>query len=127
MAQTFFHHRKRILIAAAFGIDQVVRRQPRLRQPGGEQVSSARPQHLPILPRPAGGDGGDEESGGGIIAQAGAGARRFMKRPRGKSAAPQTAIHILDFKGAMILPPGPAKGFDRPHPGVKGVEANGRI
>ena len=46
MAKPLLHHRKHILVAAAFGIEQAVRREPGQSEAGREQIGPAqRPQH----------------------------------------------------------------------------------
>ena len=48
----FLHHRQHLLVVAAFGVEQAVRRQPRLRQAGREQIAAGeRPEHLAVAPR----------------------------------------------------------------------------
>jgi len=53
------HHRKRLLVIAAFGVDHPLRRQPRLGQTGREQIAAdERPKHLATFAGRAGEAGG---------------------------------------------------------------------
>ena len=51
MARALLHHRKHLLVIAAFGEEQAIGGQPRQSEAGREQVAAGeRPEHLPAFP-----------------------------------------------------------------------------
>lgn len=93
MPKSFFHHRQHILVATAFGIDQPVRRQPRLGERGSEQiVVLEHPQDGPAAARR---NAGDEKGGRSVVVQAGSRAGGLVQRPDRESPA-ELRIHRRD-------------------------------
>ena len=80
MAQPLLHHRQHFLVAAAFGIEQPVRRRP-AGEAGREQVAAGRAPTAPFPPpfRSARGERGGEQGRGGLVAGAGALGRRLVQ------------------------------------------------
>lgn len=93
MAEAFLDHRQRLVVIAAFGIEEAVGGKPRLIQCRGEQIASLEhPQHHAFQP---GGDPGGKQGRCSIIAERAARARNLVQRRRHK-AAPQLRIHCLN-------------------------------
>ena len=93
MSKPFLDHRQRLVVIAAFGIEEPAGRKPRLIQGGGEQIASLEhPQHHAFQP---GGDPGGKQGRCSIIAKRAARARNLVQRRRRK-AAPQLRIHCLN-------------------------------
>lgn len=78
MPQPFLHQREHLGIVAGLGIEQALGIEPRLIEPGREQVAAAHdPQHRPPCAR---GDPGEEQGGGGIVAHLGRGGGDLVQR-----------------------------------------------
>ena len=128
MTEPLLHHRKHILVAPAFGVEDPVRSEPRQGKAGGEQVSAAeRPEHRSagFSPGPASGYSGDEERGGGIVAKSGPGAGDLMQSRRGESASGKPPVDCLHSERQALARLSRAGRFDRPHLCPKGRKALG--
>ncbi len=124
MPQPLLHHRQRILVAAAFGVDDAAGREASLRESRGEQVAPAdHPQHLPVRIQGAGSDSGREQGRRRIVVEAGAASRQLVERGDRQAAARQPLIHLIDPEGQGFSRPRAARGFDGPDFGAQILKA----
>jgi len=128
MAHPLLDHREHLIVAPAFGVNETIRGQPRLRQAGREQIAPReRPEHLPAFParhREAGGERGEKQGRGGLVIGRGRGRCRLVQ-PAGESAARQSFVHLRNAEGETRPRPGPGRAgpFDRAHLRPQGGEA----
>ncbi len=116
MAQPLFHHRQNLRFLPAFGVNQPVGTEPRLGQTGGEQIAAGkRPQYHPVRPGKPGGDGGDEQGGGGIVAQGRTGRSDFVQPGHGQSARGEPVIDRLQPERQNPAAVTPLWTFDPAH------------
>ena len=127
VARALLHHRKHLLVIAAFGVEQAIGRQPGLSETGREQIAAGqRPEHLAGLPPGDGearGEGGDEQGRGGLVIGRKR-RRRDLVQPPGQSAARQPFVHFR-YVERQARPPvsGETGAFDPAHLLPQGGEA----
>jgi len=127
MARALLHHRKHLLVVAAFGIKKAIGRQPHLSEAGREQVAAGqRPEHLAAFPPrhgEAGGERGEEQGRGGLVIGGTAG-RRGLVQPPGQAAPRQPFVHPGDAEWQARPPVSGGTGaFDPAHLLAQGGEA----
>lgn len=90
MPKPFFDHRQRLVVIAAFGVEEAVGGKPRLIQCRGEQIAPPdHPQHHAFQP---GSDSGGEQARRSIVAGRARRPRNFVQR-RDRKAAAQLRVH----------------------------------
>lgn len=110
VAQSLLHDGEHVGIVMRLGIDHPPRRQPDLRQPGGEQVAPAyHPQHRTPGAR---GDSGKEQRGGGIVAHVGRRPGDLVQRIESQSPGHQLCIDRADPE-RQSLPTAVGSALDR--------------
>jgi len=132
MAQAILHHRQHLRVAAAFGIEDAVRRQSGPGKSGGKKIASGeRPQHLSLFlhPRKTRGERGEEQGRRGIVAGFGARGRRLVQRRPCEPAARQPCIDLIDSERQHAASGRPASLLDRFDLGAQRSEARifGRV
>ena len=128
MPESLLHHRQHIVVAAAFGIDQLRRRQPGLGQRGREQVAFRKhPQDQARAGQSAGRYARREQGRGGIVGQAGACSRQLMEGGNPQTPAGKLRIHARNAeRKARVLPILAGSGLDGPDLDAQGIEAKAR-
>ncbi len=127
VAHPLLHHRQYLLVVAAFGVEQAVRRQPGQSKTGGEQVRAGqRPEHLAAGARgdrEARGERGEEQGRGGVVAGGGRSGGDLVQ-PAGQPAAGEPVVDLGEAEGEARPPLGAAGAgaFDRAHLGPQGGE-----
>ena len=114
MPDPLLHQREQFGIIPGLGIENALRREPRLVQAGREQVAA--PDHPQYWPPGARGDPGREQSRGGIVAKARAGSSDLVKRIEPQPSARQPRIDCADPERqdratAQAIPFDRAQGF----------------
>ena len=127
VAHAFLHHRQHLRIVAALGEEQAVRRQPRLREAGREQIAPRhRPEHLAFRPRRRA-KRAASAARNRVAAASSPGAtarRRRLVQPQAQPAAGQPGVHLREPEGQARPRPRPAAAaLDGADLGAQGGEA----
>jgi len=124
VAQPLFHYGEHILIAAAFGVEQTLRRQPHLGKRRSKEITAPqRPEYCSVGSRPPCGQGRKEEAGGSFIGKTRMHSDTFVKRGKGKTGAFEPPVDRRETEGQMSLIAAHSLGLDRAHGNAQGGDA----
>ena len=121
VAQPFLHHRQHFRLVAAVGVEHMLRRQAGLRQPRSEQVASGQgPQDGAAG---AGGERGDEQRRGSLVAGLRRRRRRLVQGRPDETAAGEPPVDRRDSERQHVAAGSAAGAFDRAHLLAQGGKA----